>query len=391
MENFAFLYPSEIGVHPLIAYLEEKGAFGFKKEELDKLVEDVKENDFLQPILVMPAPDGSDKKYLRVAGKMRVMAAETLGQTVPAYIREFYDDDAVLKAAKSENFKRRLWSIEKIHEEEKLIKKIMSERSIRSYKTSRKLHPDLQKMCDHGVFRHYDGITSVFAKLSLDEQKDIADVIQMLRNVKIHSNKVDKNDAVELPDEIKEKLKKLAQEKLEFEEKERKYNRTITDLQDEINRLNENIIRLTEKMYEEKNRTERDEESSPVIESLGKQIKDLKTEIYNKESEIKNLKNELYEAYQKTEFQKDEIRSERIKFMFDAINKATNDIKELLALVEREVSNFFATSKYEKDTVLVVNDKIVKMWKTVDKERQKINSVIDQLLEVIEKEEKTAV
>lgn len=75
MENFAYLYPSEIGVHPLISYLEENGAFGFRREELDKLVEDVKENDFLQPILVMPAPEGSDKRYLRLAGKMRIMAA----------------------------------------------------------------------------------------------------------------------------------------------------------------------------------------------------------------------------------------------------------------------------------------------------------------------------
>ncbi|MBE0427229.1 MAG: ParB N-terminal domain-containing protein [Nitrospirae bacterium] len=383
MENFAFLYPSEIGAHPLIAYLEEKGAFGFKKEEIDKLVEDVKENDFLQPILVMPAPDGSDKKYLRVAGKMRVMAAETIGQTVPAYIREFPDDDAVLRAAKSENFKRRLWSIEKIHEEEKLIKKILSERSIRSYKTSRKLHPDLQKMCNQGVFRHYDGITNVFAKLSLDEQKDIADVIQCLKDAKIRSGSA-KGESFELPDEIKEKLEKLAQEKLEFEEKELKYNKTVTELQDEINRLNENIIHLTEKMYEEKSKAEKDEEFSLVIESMKNQMKNLRTEVFNKEAEIQNLKNELYEAYQKTEGQKDDIRSERIKFMFDAINKAGNDVKELLALVEREVSNFFATSTYTKDTVLVLNDKIVKMWKTIDKERQLINSIVDQLLEKVE-------
>ncbi len=207
MENFAFLYPSEIGVHSLIAYLEEKGAFGFKKEELDRLVEDVKENDFLQPILVMRAPEGSDKKYLRVAGKMRVEAAKILGQTVPAYIREFDNDDAVLKAAKSENFKRRLWSAERVREEEELIKKILSERTIRNYKTLHKLHPELQKMCNQGVFRHYDGITAVFAKLSMDEQKDIADIINDIINIKICKPV---NDEVKLPDDVKEKIKKLA-------------------------------------------------------------------------------------------------------------------------------------------------------------------------------------
>lgn len=303
--KLCYLYPSEIGVHPLISYLEENGAFGFRREELDKLVEDVKENDFLQPILVMPAPEGSDKRYLRVAGKMRIMAAEILGQTVPAYIREFPDDDAVLRAAKSENFKRRLWSIERIREEEELIKKILKERSLRNYRIANKLHPNLQKMCNQGIFRHYEGITNIFAKLSLAEQKDIADVIQDVINAKIHkpTNSTDEK-TIELPEEIKEKIEKLAEEKLELEEKERQYNRTIIKLQNEINSLNERIVHLTEKIYEEKSKADDNKESTLIIESLNKQIKDLKTEVYNKEAEINKLRNELYEAYQKTEGQK---------------------------------------------------------------------------------------
>lgn len=71
--------------------------------------------------------------------------------------------------------------------------------------------------------------------------------------------------------------------------------------------------------------------------------------------------------------------------MFDAINKASNDIKDLLSLVERDISSFFASNMYARDTVFVVNDKITKMWKIIDKERQKIDSILVSFIEKIEK------
>ena len=82
-KSIIFLTPDDIGVHPLIQFLEENGVFKYSQRELDIMVQSVQNIDFLQPILVTPAPEGSDKKYLRVAGKLRVEAARQLGQTVP--------------------------------------------------------------------------------------------------------------------------------------------------------------------------------------------------------------------------------------------------------------------------------------------------------------------
>jgi ParB family chromosome partitioning protein len=63
-------------------------------EEMEKLVESVKERGVLMPALVRPMPDGS---YQMVSGHRRKKASELAeAATIPCIVRELTDDEAVL-------------------------------------------------------------------------------------------------------------------------------------------------------------------------------------------------------------------------------------------------------------------------------------------------------
>lgn len=63
-------------------------------EEMERLVDSVKERGVLSPVLVRPMPDGS---YQMVAGHRRKMAAELAElPTLPCIVRELTDDEAVI-------------------------------------------------------------------------------------------------------------------------------------------------------------------------------------------------------------------------------------------------------------------------------------------------------
>ena len=63
-------------------------------EEMERLVDSVKERGVLAPVLVRPMPDGS---YQMVSGHRRRMAAELAElPTVPCIVRELTDDEAVI-------------------------------------------------------------------------------------------------------------------------------------------------------------------------------------------------------------------------------------------------------------------------------------------------------
>lgn len=63
-------------------------------EEMEQLVESVKERGVLSPVLVRPMPDGS---YQMVSGHRRKRAAELAGlPTVPCIVRELTDDEAII-------------------------------------------------------------------------------------------------------------------------------------------------------------------------------------------------------------------------------------------------------------------------------------------------------
>ena len=63
-------------------------------EEMERLVDSVKERGILSPVLVRPLPDGG---YQMVSGHRRRRAAELVGlSTVPCLIRELTDDEAII-------------------------------------------------------------------------------------------------------------------------------------------------------------------------------------------------------------------------------------------------------------------------------------------------------
>ncbi|MEY8233354.1 ParB/RepB/Spo0J family partition protein [Oscillospiraceae bacterium 50-16] len=63
-------------------------------EEMEQMVESVKERGVLSPVLVRPMPDGS---YQMVSGHRRKRAAELAGlPTVPCIVRELTDDEAII-------------------------------------------------------------------------------------------------------------------------------------------------------------------------------------------------------------------------------------------------------------------------------------------------------
>ena len=78
----------------------------FKDEELADLMNSVRENGLLQPIMVRPAPPGSKAEWQLVAGERRWRAITRLGwEEVPAVVREM-DDRTLLVLALVENLQR---------------------------------------------------------------------------------------------------------------------------------------------------------------------------------------------------------------------------------------------------------------------------------------------
>ena len=63
-------------------------------EEMEQLVESVRERGVLSPVLVRPMPDGS---YQMVSGHRRKLASELAElPTVPCIVRELTDDEAII-------------------------------------------------------------------------------------------------------------------------------------------------------------------------------------------------------------------------------------------------------------------------------------------------------
>jgi len=78
----------------------------FSEEELSELTASLRENGLLQPIVVRPAPEGSNVNYELVAGERRWRAAMRLGwKEIPAMVRVM-DDRTLLVLALVENLQR---------------------------------------------------------------------------------------------------------------------------------------------------------------------------------------------------------------------------------------------------------------------------------------------
>lgn len=93
----------------------------FDEQGLKELADSIKEKGIIQPLVVVPYPDGS---YGLIAGERRLRASKQIGlETVPVVVREVSGDDEMLELALIENVQRKdLNPIEEAEAYEKLIK-----------------------------------------------------------------------------------------------------------------------------------------------------------------------------------------------------------------------------------------------------------------------------
>src|SRR3989338_3697026 len=76
----------------------------FNEQALQELADSIKEHGILQPLVVVPQPDG---KYQLIVGERRLRASKIAGiSKVPVVIREFLEDRNKLELALIENIQR---------------------------------------------------------------------------------------------------------------------------------------------------------------------------------------------------------------------------------------------------------------------------------------------
>jgi ParB family chromosome partitioning protein len=76
----------------------------FKEENLEELAASIREHGVLQPLVVVPMPDGT---YQLIVGERRLRASKKVGlATVPAIIRDTMTEQAKLELALIENIQR---------------------------------------------------------------------------------------------------------------------------------------------------------------------------------------------------------------------------------------------------------------------------------------------
>ncbi|MCX7834066.1 MAG: ParB/RepB/Spo0J family partition protein [Ignavibacteria bacterium] len=81
----------------------------FSEDKLAELIESIKLNGILQPILVKPIYEERETRYYLIAGERRVRAALKLGmEKIPAYIKEDIEEksEQLLELALTENLQR---------------------------------------------------------------------------------------------------------------------------------------------------------------------------------------------------------------------------------------------------------------------------------------------
>ena len=85
--------PLELDIDTLLPFPNQP-FHPYKEDEMDKMVESVKENGVISPIVVRPKEDGT---YEIISGHNRVEACRRAGITqIPSFIREVDDDTAVI-------------------------------------------------------------------------------------------------------------------------------------------------------------------------------------------------------------------------------------------------------------------------------------------------------
>lgn len=375
-KDLVHLDPNILKAHPIIQQFEDEGIFSYSPGEMDRLTESVQKDGFLQPILVTPDGNGG---YHRIAGKMRVEAAKSLKCSVPAYVRHFPDEQSVISAAKAENFRRRLWDPARVMKEEQAIEKLLSRWTKKRIASVKKLHPSLLELCKKGVLRHRadERLIEDLKTLSMEAQQNIAAAITEVIETKMTAGKNTAKDRdSQGMDKARKELEEITQK---YKNLEDKYSEDTERLEAEIQRL-ENLLK-EEKQYDP---------DSPVIESWRKEVKKLKEELSAKEGDLNKLRRELNDAVTAQSRPADDLMDQRAKLILDATDKLFDDInsglKTYIQHIDRTINDL------PKDTLIVSNDKLGKLWKLIETNKQKISSVILKRLEALEpeKEEKAA-
>lgn len=97
--------PNSVGIE-MISPSRLQPRIAFDDELLDELAESIRRQGVIEPLIVRPAPEGSDAQFELVAGERRWRAAQKAGlDRVPVIIREMTDREA-LETALTENLQR---------------------------------------------------------------------------------------------------------------------------------------------------------------------------------------------------------------------------------------------------------------------------------------------
>src|SRR3989344_3543105 len=102
-DNLPVLNMAEIPIH-LIKPNPWQPRKVFNEQALQELAASIKEHGILQPLVVVPLPDGN---YQLIVGERRLRASKLAGLTkVPAVVRDFMEEQKKLELALIENIQR---------------------------------------------------------------------------------------------------------------------------------------------------------------------------------------------------------------------------------------------------------------------------------------------
>ncbi len=371
--EFLYLSPKEIGVHPVLKYFEENGAFSYTDHELTRLVASFQVIGPLQPILITPADENEEGvNWWRVAGKLRIAAAKKVGCNIPCYIRKFASDEEVVRAARYENSIRRHWNMDRLNSEDELIDKLMSQRSRSRLKNTKQLHPGWHKLMKSGLIRHRqdDSLITQLKELDYEVQEALTDIYENIMSIKV--SKGDKE-----PEEAGINQAAIEKVKKEFEEEIAGYNKKNKELLTAVKRLQEEI----EEIQQSKSKSD-ELNHDQLAARYEKRIAALRTEKHEKEAEITRLKSELYNAHQKFTVESDLVRGERFKHIASDLSILADSTLTRLEQLTRAIT---ITLRGEgipatKDTILVLNDQIEKFAEKFSKQVSVLKSnIINQL------------
>ena len=186
--NFSLVYIDQIEVKGQIRQIFEDD-----ENSLSELAESIKVRGVLQPILIRPNPNSkSSAAYELVAGERRYRASQIVGlEQIPAYIREFTDEEAE-DAQYAENVQRKnLTQIEEARKLQRDLDKLGSTEAV------------LQK---HNKSRAW--LSKMLGLLKLPEQtkrlitENISADVEVIHNVKA-IEKISRPEAKALVDELK--------------------------------------------------------------------------------------------------------------------------------------------------------------------------------------------